>query len=132
LFDVGIENFLKISQSSSKPVKVRKALANSPVREKGLKLSRAALSTDLKAKYATNSVRVRPGDSARLIRGEYAGVEGKIQKVFPTEGRVTVEGVTREKIAGGTSPLRIHTSNLVITSLNLDDKFRREKLEGSS
>ncbi len=90
------------------------------------------LATDLKAKYATNSVRVRPGDSVKLVRGEYAGVEGKIQKVFPLEGRITVEGVTREKIAGGTTPLRIHTSNVVVTSLNLDDKFRRQKLEGSS
>jgi len=123
---------LKFSVSSSKPVKVRKKLANSSTRDKALKLSRAMLSTDLKAKYATNSVRVRPGDSVKLVRGEYAGVEGKIQKVFPQEGRITVEGVTREKIAGGTTPLRIHTSNVVVTGLNLDDKFRREKLEGSS
>ncbi|HYB04729.1 MAG TPA: 50S ribosomal protein L24 [Nitrososphaerales archaeon] len=123
---------MKFSVSSSKPVKVRKKLANSSTRDKALKLSRAMLSTDLKAKYASNSVRVRPGDSVKLVRGEYAGVEGKIQKVFPQEGRITVEGVTREKIAGGTTPLRIHTSNVVVTGLNLDDKFRREKLEGSS
>jgi large subunit ribosomal protein L24 len=123
---------MKISTSSSKPVKVRKALANTSTKDKALKLARAMLSTDLKAKYATNSVRVRPGDSVKLVRGEYAGVEGKIQKVFPQEGRVTVEGVTREKIAGGTTPLRIHTSNVVVTNLNLDDKFRRQKLEGSS
>ena len=123
---------MKISASSSKPVKVRKVLANSSTKDKSLKLARAMLSTNLKAKYATNSVRVRPGDSVKLVRGEYAGVEGKIQKVFPQEGRVTVEGVTREKIAGGTTPLRIHTSNVVVTNLNLDDKFRRQKLEGSS
>ena len=123
---------MKISEGSSKPVKVRKALANSPSGDRALKLSRAMLSSDLKAKYTTNSVRVRPGDSVKLVRGEYAGVEGKIQKVFPQEGRITVEGVTREKIAGGTTPLRIHTSNVVVTGLNLDDKFRREKLEGSS
>jgi large subunit ribosomal protein L24 len=123
---------LKISVGSSKPAKVRKKLANSPTRDRGLKLSRAMLSTDLKAKYTSNSVRVRPGDSVKLVRGEYAGVEGKIQKVFPQDGRITVEGVTREKIAGGTTPLRIHTSNVVVTGLNLDDKFRREKLEGSS
>lgn len=123
---------MKVSEGSSKPVKVRKVLARSPTREKALKLARAMLSTDLKAKYSTNSVRVRPGDNVKLVRGEYAGVEGKIQKVFPSEGRVTVEGVTREKIAGGTTPLRIHTSNVVVTGLNLDDKFRRQKLEGSS
>lgn len=123
---------MKISSSSSKPEKVRKSFANESVRERGLKLARATLSTELKTKYATNSIRVRPGDSVKLVRGEYAGVEGKIQKVFPQEGRVTVEGVTREKIAGGTAPLRIHTSNIVVTSLNLDDKLRRQKLEGTT
>lgn len=92
---------------------------------------RAALSTDLKSKYGRNSIRVRPGDSVKLVRGEYSGIEGKIQKVFPSEGRVTIEGVTREKIAGGTTQIRIHASNVVVTGLNLDDKFRRQKLEGS-
>ena len=123
---------MKISPSSSKPRKVRKSVATTSTRERTLKLARSMLSTELKSKYTTNSVRVRPGDSVKLVRGEYAGVEGKIQRVFPEEGRVTVEGVTREKIAGGTTPLRIHTSNLVVTSLTLDDKFRRRKLEGTS
>jgi large subunit ribosomal protein L24 len=123
---------MKFISRSSQPRKVRKASALSPVRERSLKLARAALGDDLKSKYGTNSVRLRTGDSVKLVRGEYAGVEGKIQKVFPKEGRITVEGVTREKIAGGTTPLRIHASNVVVTSVNLDDKFRRQKLEGSS
>ena len=111
---------------------MRKAVALSPVRDRSLKLARASLSSDLKSKYGTNSVRLRIGDSVKLVRGEYSGVEGKVQKVFPSEGRITVEGVTREKIAGGTKPLRIHASNVVVTSVNLDDKFRRQRLEGSS
>jgi large subunit ribosomal protein L24 len=123
---------MKFATRSSKPTKVRKFAALSPVRERSLKLARASLATGLKSKYGTNSVRLRIGDSVKLVRGEYAGVEGKVQKVFPSEGRITVEGVTREKIAGGTTPLRIHASNVVVTSVNLDDKFRRQKLEGSS
>ncbi len=93
---------------------------------------RAPLSTELKSKYGKNSVRIRIGDSVRLLKGEYSGVEGKVQKVFPIEGRLTIEGVTREKIAGGTTPIRIQSSNVVVTSVSLDDKFRRAKLEGSS
>ena len=123
---------MKLASGSSKPTKVRKTTALSPIRERSLKLVRAGLASDLKTKYGTNSVRIRIGDSVKLVRGEYAGVEGKVQKVFPSEGRITVEGVTREKIAGGTTPLRIHASNVVVTSVNLDDKFRRQKLEGSS
>lgn len=94
-------------------------------------LSRAPFSADLKAKYGRNSVRVRIGDSVRLARGEYSGIEGKVQKVFPRKGLVTVEGITREKIAGGSTPVRLHTSNILVTSVNLDDKWRRKKIEGS-
>lgn len=122
---------MKQFRASSKPVKVRKSMMASSVHEKSMKLLRASLSDDLKSKYGRNSLRVRPGDSVKLVRGEFAGVEGKVLKVFPTEGRITIEGVTREKIAGGTTPIRIHASNLVITSLNLEDKLRRKKLEGA-
>jgi large subunit ribosomal protein L24 len=122
---------MKLNRVSAKPTKVRKSLYLSPGHEKGSMLLRAALAEDLKTKYTRNAVRIRPGDSVRLVRGEYSGVEGKIQKVFPKQGRVTIEGVTREKIAGGTTPIRIHASNLIVTSLNMDDKFRRGKLEGA-
>ena len=123
---------MKLQPQSSKSVKVRKKLFLNPVREKSLNLIRAALSKDLKSKYGRNSIRIRIGDSVKLIRGEYSGVEGKVQKVFPKDGRLTLEGVTREKIAGGTTAIRIHASNVVVTGLNLEDKFRRSKLEGTS
>ena len=42
-----------------------------------------------------------------------------------------MEGVTREKLKGGTSPVPIRSSNLVVTSLVLVDKKRKRKLEGS-
>ena len=123
---------MKLEQQSSKPVRVRRRLVLNPVREKNLKLVRASLSSDLKSKYGKNSIRIRIGDSVKLVRGEYSGVEGKVQHLFPSEGRLTLEGVTREKIAGGTTEVRIHASNVIVTGLNLDDKFRRLKLEGSS
>ncbi len=123
---------MKLSRESSKPVKVRKRLLLSPVREKSLDLVRAPFSSDLKSKYGKNSVRLRIGDSVKLITGEYSGVEGKVQKLYPKEGRLTLEGVTREKIAGGTTAIRIHASNVIVTGLNLEDKFRRLKLEGTS
>jgi large subunit ribosomal protein L24 len=123
---------LKLVSQSSKPVRVRRKLVLNPAREKSLKLVRATLSDDLKSRYGKNSVRVRIGDSVKLVRGEYSGVEGKIQHLFPKEGRLTLEGVTREKIKGGTSEVRIHASNVIVTGLNLEDKFRKTKLEGSS
>ena len=129
---VGSENKLKLYRNiSSKPIKVRKTMRTSTAHKKSIGFPTAALSTDLRTKYAKNTVRVRVGDNVKLVRGEYSGIEGKVQKVFPAQGLVTVEGITREKIAGGTKPVRIHTSNLVVTGLKLDDKWRRSHIEGT-
>lgn len=68
----------------------------------------------------------------KLMKGEYSGVEGKVQKVYANEGRLTIEGVHREKIAGGTTPIRIRSSIVLVTGVNLDDKLRRERLEGAT
>ncbi len=66
----------------------------------------------------------------KVMRGDYKGIQGKIQKVFPKDGFVTIEGLTREKARGDTVPVKVHASNLQIVSLNLDDKVRKRKLEG--
>jgi len=87
------------------------------------------LSDDLRDKYRRKSVRPRVGDSVRIVRGAFKDIEGKVTKVLPAEGKINVEGVTHEKIKGGTSPVPIHASNVVITSLSLEDKVRRGKLE---
>lgn len=123
---------MKTTESiSSKPVKVRKNAHLSPLHKRSNLLPTAALSSELKTKYARNSVRVRIGDSVKLLRGEYSGIEGKVQKVFPKEGSVSVEGITREKIAGGNTSVKIHTSNVVVTGLSLSDKWRRTAVEGT-
>jgi large subunit ribosomal protein L24 len=123
---------MKLAHKSSKASRVRRSGARSPVRDKNLHLLRASFSDELKSKYGRNSFRLREGDSVKLTRGEFSGVEGKVQKVFPAEGRITMEGVTREKIKGGTTPIHIHASNFVITNLNMDDKLRKGKLEGAT
>jgi large subunit ribosomal protein L24 len=89
----------------------------------------SSLSKDLRVKYKRRTVRPRVGDSARIVRGEFKDIEGKITKVKPSLGMVNVEGVTREKLKGGTSPVPIHSSNIVVTDLTLDDKARKAKLE---
>jgi large subunit ribosomal protein L24 len=87
------------------------------------------LSPELREKHGRRSVRPRVGDTARIVRGEYKDIEGKITKVDSATGAVTVEGVTKEKLKGGTSPVPIHSSNIVITTLVLEDKIRKKKME---
>jgi large subunit ribosomal protein L24 len=87
------------------------------------------LSEELKEKHHRKSVRPRVGDSVRIVRGEYKGIEGKITRVDPRSGVVNVEGVTKEKLKGGTAPVPVNSSNVMVTSLVLEDEFRKKRLE---
>ena len=90
----------------------------------------SALSKDLQKKYGKKSARVIEGDSVTILRGEFKGVDGKISKISTQKSSVAIEGVKKEKTKGDKFDVYIHTSNLVITSLNSSDKWRMAKLEG--
>lgn len=88
------------------------------------------LSKDLQNKYSRRSVRVTEGDTVKVMRGEYKGVSGKITQVSSEKNGVAVEGIKREKLKGGNVDVFIHSSNLLVTDLNTEDKWRQNKLEG--
>lgn len=90
----------------------------------------STLSRELRERHKRRALRPRVGDSVKIVRGEFKNIEGKVTKVVAKDGMLNVEGVTREKQKGGSSPVPVHASNVVITSLNLDDKMRKQKLEG--
>ncbi len=90
----------------------------------------ARLSDALREKYKRRSLAVRKGDTVKILRGDFRNIEGKVTAVYPKEGRIAVEGVTREKVKGGTVQLTIHASKVMLTNLNLDDKRRKASLEG--
>ena len=90
----------------------------------------SALSKDLQKKYGKRSVRVSEGDSVTIVKGEFKGVDGKVAKVSTQKNSVAIEGVKKEKTKGDKFDVYIHTSNLVVTSLNSEDKWRIAKLEG--
>jgi large subunit ribosomal protein L24 len=88
------------------------------------------LSEDLRQKHGKRAVRVREGDTVKILKGEFKGIEGKVTKVDASNGTLNVEGVTREKVAGGTAPVPIGASNVYVTNLNLEDKLRKNKMGG--
>ena len=90
----------------------------------------SSLSKDLQKKYGKKSARVVEGDSVTILRGEFKGVDGKVSKISTQKTSVAIEGVKKEKTKGDKFDVYIHTSNLVITSLNSSDKWRIAKLEG--
>ena len=88
------------------------------------------LAKDLKEKHHCKSMRVIEGDSVKVLRGEFKGIEGKVTKVSTEKRGIAIEGIKREKLKGGNVDIYIHPSNVVITSLNLEDKWRANRLEG--
>ena len=90
------------------------------------------LSEDLKKQYNKRSVSVIKGDTVKIMRGEYKGVEGKVEKINSVKGRLSIEGVQREKIKGGQVKVQIHASNVIISSLKLDDDYRKNKIENKN
>jgi len=116
---------------SAKPSKQRKKLYNAPYHLRG-KVMSAHISSELREKYGARSMPIRSGDTVRVLRGDYQGVEGKVVRVDRGKYRIFIEGITRQKADGTTIYVPIHPSKVEIIKLNLDDKFRKEILERRS
>ena len=84
----------------------------------------ANLSENLREQHSKRSMRVIKGDTVRILRGEYVGIEGKVEKVNTEKSKLSIEGVQREKIRGGNVKVQVHASNVQIISLNTDDDYR--------
>ena len=84
----------------------------------------ANLSENLREQQNKRSMRVIKGDTVRILRGEYVGIEGKVEKVNTEKSTLSIEGVQREKIRGGNVKVQVHASNVQIISLNTDDDYR--------
>lgn len=88
------------------------------------------LSKELRQKYGKRSIRVVEGDTVKVFRGEYKEVDGKVAEVLTQKNSIAIEGIKKEKAKGDKFDVYIHTSNVVVTSLNTDDSWRMAKLEG--
>ena len=88
------------------------------------------LSNDLKKKYGKRSIRVLEGDTVKVIRGEFSGVDGKVTKFSLIKNGINIEGVKKDRVKGDKFDVYIHTTNIVITGINTDDKWRMNRLEG--
>lgn len=88
------------------------------------KMVGSTLSDSLRQQYGRRSTRVIKGDSVRIMRGEYKGVEGKVDRVSVKFGTLIIEGIQHEKVKGGQVKVPIHASNVMITGVKTDDKLR--------
>ncbi|KAF9475849.1 ribosomal protein L24, partial [Pholiota conissans] len=84
----------------------------------------SALSKELRSKHNARSLPIRKDDEVRIVRGKYKGREGKVTQVYRKKWVIHVDRVQRDKSNGATSPIGIHPSNVVITTIKLDTDRR--------
>jgi len=113
---------------SIKPRKQRKLLYNAPLHKKRKWLA-AHLTENLLLKYDKRSMPVVTGDTVKVMRGIFKGHEDKVAMIHVKKQVVEVEGITTVKADGTKIARPLHASNLLITKLNLTDRWRRQKLE---
>ncbi|KAI0928691.1 60S ribosomal protein L26B, variant 2 [Taiwanofungus camphoratus] len=108
---------------SSSRRKSRKAHFSAPssIRRK---IMSSALSKELRSKYNTRSLPIRKDDEVRIVRGKYKGREGKVTQVYRKKWVIHVDRVQRDKSNGATVSIGIHPSNVVITTIKLDNDRR--------
>ena len=92
----------------------------------------APISKDLRKKYSRRSARIMLDDTVKVIRGEYKGITGKVSKISTDSNSIAIEGNKKEKLKGDKIDVYIHTTNVIITALNTDDKWRLKILEKKS
>lgn len=109
---------------SKQPRKQRKYRYNAPLHVKNSFLH-VHLSPALRKKYNTRSVRIRVGDTVKILRGSFKGKEVKINKVsLHQQAKVFADGVERVKKEGSKAFIPLEPSNLLLVALVTSDKKR--------
>jgi len=122
------KKFSKKWKSSKQPRKQRKYRANAPLHIRH-KMMAAHLSKELREKYKKRSFPVRKGDKVKVLRGQFKGTIGEIERVDMKNYKVYIKGVEMKKKEGQKIQYPVSPSNLMALTLNLEDKKRVKALE---
>jgi ribosomal protein uL24 len=68
-------------------------------------------------------------DTVQVTKGDQRLSEGKVLRVDSKRVKIYIGGITRTRMDGSIVQIPIRPENVMITTLNLDDSRRREKLE---
>jgi len=109
--------------SSKQPRKQRKYRYNSPLHLKHNFLN-VHLSAELRKKYNKRSIPVRKGDEVLVMRGAFKKKKAKILEVDVKKTRIVLENLNRTKKDGTKVNVYFNPSNLLLQTLNTDDKKR--------
>ncbi|MFH1848736.1 MAG: 50S ribosomal protein L24 [archaeon] len=118
-----MKEFVTSWKSSTQPRKQRKYRYNAPLHIKQ-KFMGSHLSPELRKKHGIRSIPVRKDDKVKILRGQFRGQSGKVERLDIKRCRVYVSKIEIIKKDGTKTMYPINPSNLMIEVLNLDDKKR--------
>jgi len=118
-----MKKFSNSWKSSKKPKKQKKYVFNAPLHKRH-KFMTSKLSKELAQKHGIKRIGVRKGDKVKIMRGQFRGIVGKVNKIDLSKLRIYVDGAERTKTEGSKAFYPIHPSNVMITELLLDDRRR--------
>ena len=121
--------FSKNWKSSKSQRKQRKYIANAPLHIKSKFLS-SHLSKDLRQKHGKRNITLHKGDKVKILRGNFKGKTGKIDRLDLRNTKVYIVGIEIIKKDGTKIPKPVHPSSIIIIELNLDDKKRLKRIKG--
>ena len=88
----------------------------------------STLSKELRKKYGIRSIRLRVDDKIKVMKGQFKGHTGKVERIDMTKNKVYVTKIEIIKKDGTKTTRPIDPSNMMITDLNLNDKLRSKKI----
>lgn len=86
------------------------------------------LSPELRKKHGVRNTQLKKGDKVKVLRGQFKGKEAVVDKVELKREKVYLQGIELIKKDGNKIMVPLSPSNLMITSLVLNDKKRKAKL----
>lgn len=104
---------------SKKPRKQRNALLKVKNHQVS-KLFTAPMNEALQEVYGIKRIPVRVGDSVRIVKGEFVGIEGKITSINKKTRKLIIEEATLQKRSGENYFVPISVSNVIVTKFETD------------
>lgn len=116
-------------KGSKQPRKQRKYRYNAPLHQRK-KMVRSHLCEELAKKINKRSITVIKGDKVKIMRGNFKGKTGNVERVSRVKYKAYVTGIETMKKDGSKTLYPLDPSNLLITELKLEDKKRIEVKNG--
>ena len=108
-------------KSSKQPRKQRKYRYNASLHIRR-KMVSSVLSKELRKRAGKRSMPVRKGDTVQVMRGDFKGVTGKVEKVSLKKLKIYIDAVKAKKTNGQEVMRPVDPSNVMIISVAEEEK----------